>query len=94
MARLAMIGSHTVNGVSELHTKILKKKIFNDFYQLYPERFLNITNGITPRRWLLEANPGLASLITEAIGNKWMKHLEALRGLNLLWTIRIRRFGE
>jgi len=84
MARLAMIGSHTVNGVSELHTKILKKKIFTDFYQLYPERFLNITNGITPRRWLLEANPGLASLITEAIGNNWIEDLEALRELESL----------
>lgn len=81
MAHLAVIGSHTVNGVSELHTEILKKNVFNDFSGLYPERFLNITNGITPRRWILETNPGLTSLISEAIGNIWKKDLEALRGL-------------
>jgi glycogen phosphorylase len=81
MARLAMIGSHAVNGVSELHTEILKQKLFHHFYELYPERFLNITNGITPRRWLLEANPGLAALITEGIGDAWITELEALREL-------------
>lgn len=71
MARLAVIGSHTVNGVSKLHSNILKDTIFNSFYQIMPDKFKNITNGITPRRWLLQANPLLSGLITDAIGNKW-----------------------
>lgn len=81
MARLAIIGSHTINGVSELHSELLKNRVFKDFYMMYPERFQNITNGITHRRWLLESNPELASLITEAIGNRWLIDLEELRKL-------------
>lgn len=71
MAHLALYGSHKINGVAELHTRILKNKIFKDFYELYPEKFVNVTNGITQRRWLLDANPLLAAFITKRIGSKW-----------------------
>ena len=81
MAHLAIVGSHSVNGVSVLHTEILKKKIFRDFYTLWPERFVNITNGITQRRWLLEANPKLAKLISETVGDSWITDLSQLRML-------------
>jgi len=81
MARLAIAGSHATNGVSRLHTEILKAEVFNDFYLMYPERFHNVTNGITYRRWLMEANPGLSALITEAIGDGWTRDLEGLRAL-------------
>ncbi len=81
MARLAIVGSHKVNGVSELHTEILKNVVFKDFYEMMPERFVNITNGITQRRWLLESNPDLAGLITEVIGDGWKKDLSELRRL-------------
>ena len=81
MARLAIVGSHTVNGVSELHSDILKKNLFNDFYVISPEKFRNITNGITPRRWLMQANPGLSMLINEAIGDGWKKDAEELKKL-------------
>ncbi len=81
MARLAIVGSHATNGVSRLHSDILKADIFNDFYLMYPERFHNITNGITYRRWLMEANPGLSALITGAIGDKWTRDLKQLRDL-------------
>lgn len=81
MARLAIVGSHTVNGVSALHSEILKTSVFKNFYEMYPEKFTNVTNGITPRRWLLQANPELARLITSAIGDKWLTRLEELRRL-------------
>lgn len=81
MARLALIGSHVVNGVSELHTNILKERVFRDFYEMMPEKFKNVTNGITPRRWLQQANPLLANLITEAIGDGWTHDLNELRKL-------------
>ena len=96
MARLALVGSHTVNGVSELHSDILRKNVFNDFYDLAPEKFLNITNGITPRRWLMQANPGLSDLITEAIGDGWMKNAEELKKLEPLAEDSVfqKRFSE
>ncbi len=81
MARLAIVGSHTVNGVSKLHSELLKTNVFPDFYLMFPERFQNVTNGITHRRWLLEANPELARLISEAIGDTWTKDLEEIRRL-------------
>ncbi|NCO68057.1 MAG: glycogen phosphorylase [Nitrospirae bacterium CG_4_10_14_0_8_um_filter_41_23] len=84
MARLALVGSHTINGVSRLHSDILKENVFKNFYLMFPERFQNVTNGVTPRRWLLEANPGLSSLITEAIGEGWEKNLDELRKLESL----------
>jgi len=81
MAHLAIIGSHTVNGVARLHTKILKEKLFKEFNEIYPDKFINITNGITPRRWLLQANPELSSLITTTIGSGWITNLEELKSL-------------
>ncbi|MDD5435866.1 MAG: glycogen/starch/alpha-glucan family phosphorylase, partial [Nitrospira sp.] len=81
MARLAIIGSHSVNGVSKLHSDILKQSVFKDFFEMMPEKFKNITNGITPRRWLLQSNPRLSKLITETIGDRWMTNLEELKGL-------------
>ena len=68
MAHLAIVGGHAVNGVAALHTDILKADVFRDFYELWPDKFSNKTNGITPRRWLKKANPALSDLITEAIG--------------------------
>jgi glycogen phosphorylase len=81
MANLAIIGSHSVNGVAALHTELLKTRIFPEFTRLFPRKFNNKTNGITPRRWLLQANPELAELITEAIGDKWPAELDRLREL-------------
>lgn len=81
MANLAIVGSHSINGVAELHTELLKSSLVPDFYQLWPERFNNKTNGITQRRWLLHANPGLANLIRSAIGDKWIIDLNQLRAL-------------
>ena len=81
MAHLAIVGSHSVNGVSALHSELIKSDLVPDFYQLWPEKFNNKTNGVTPRRWLLKANPGLASLITGAIGDGWITDLDKLRGL-------------
>ena len=81
MAHLAIVGSHAVNGVAKLHTEILKRETFRDFHELFPGRFQNKTNGITPRRWLLKCNPELAGLITEAIGDKWATDLDELARL-------------
>lgn len=81
MANLAIVGSFAINGVAALHTEILKTRIFPDFYNMYPQKFVNITNGITPRRWLKSANPALSALVTEKIGNEWIKDLSKLRGI-------------
>ncbi|HEY6871466.1 MAG TPA: glycogen/starch/alpha-glucan phosphorylase [Geobacteraceae bacterium] len=81
MAHLAVVGSHSVNGVAALHTEILKTRIFPDFYAMYPERFSNKTNGITQRRWLKKANPGLAALIGGTIGEGWATDLFELEKL-------------
>ena len=81
MAWLAIYGTHATNGVAALHTEILKHKELKDWYELYPERFLNKTNGITQRRWLLQSNPELSSLITELIGNEWITDLSQLKKL-------------
>ena len=81
MAWLAIVGSHKVNGVAALHTEILKNSELKEWNELYPEKFLNKTNGITQRRWLLKANPELASLITELIGDKWITDLYELKKL-------------
>ncbi|MCJ8501771.1 glycogen/starch/alpha-glucan phosphorylase [Desulfatitalea alkaliphila] len=84
MAHLAIVGSHTVNGVAALHGEIIKRHLFRDFHRLYPRRLQYVTNGITPRRWLKQVNPPLADLITEAIGPDWIFDLEQLRGLEPL----------
>ena len=81
MANLAVIASHSVNGVSKLHSEILKDSVFNDFYTVTPEKFKNVTNGIAHRRWLNQSNPGLAKLITELIGDKFVRDANALDGL-------------
>lgn len=74
MAHLAIVGSHSVNGVAKLHTEILKKKEMTDFYYLYPNKFNNKTNGITHRRWLLKSNPELTKLIKDTIGDSFIRH--------------------
>lgn len=79
MARLAVVGSHSVNGVAQIHTDILKEHIMRDFHQVYPGKFNNKTNGITHRRWLLKANPQLSELITDCIGKGWIKRPEELK---------------
>ena len=81
MANLAIIGSHAVNGVAQLHTDLLKNSMFPEFNKIYPEKFQNKTNGITPRRWLLSANPDLADLITETIGPDWITDADKLSKL-------------
>ncbi|HUV07122.1 MAG TPA: glycogen/starch/alpha-glucan family phosphorylase, partial [Spirochaetia bacterium] len=81
MANLAIVGSHSVNGVSALHTEILKASIFRDFYEFWPKKFNNKTNGITQRRWLKLCNPGLSGLISRHIGDKWITDLFELKKL-------------
>jgi starch phosphorylase len=81
MANMCLVSTSSVNGVAELHTQILKDSLFKDFYELFPEKFHNVTNGITPRRWLLKANPALAQLITDNIGESWVTHLDELKKL-------------
>jgi len=76
MAYLATVGSHAVNGVAALHTELLQRTVLNDFYRLMPEKFLNVTNGVTPRRWIVLSNPQLAALITAQIGDRWIADLE------------------
>ncbi len=84
MANLAVVGSHAVNGVAALHTDLLKAELFKDFHRLWPAKFNNKTNGVTPRRWLLQANPELARVITECIGPGWESDLDQLRRLEPL----------
>jgi starch phosphorylase len=84
MAHLASVGSHRINGVAALHTELLKKDVLRDFHELWPEKFVNVTNGVTPRRFLVLANPRLARLVTEAIGDGWPRELERLRELEPL----------
>jgi starch phosphorylase len=79
MANLAIVGSHSINGVAELHTSLLKQNVFKDFEEMFPGRINNKTNGITPRRWLLASNQGLVKIITEKIGDGWVKDLEQLK---------------
>jgi starch phosphorylase len=81
MAHLAIVGSHSVNGVSALHTELVKTSLVPDFYALWPHRFNNKTNGVTPRRWLLKANPLLSDLLTQTLGTGWITDLDQLRGL-------------
>jgi starch phosphorylase len=81
MAHLAIVGGHSVNGVAAVHSELVKKELVPDFHAMWPERFNNKTNGVTPRRWLLLANPGLARLLTELLGDGWVTDLDRLRGL-------------
>lgn len=84
MANLGVVGSYSVNGVAALHTQLLKEGLFADFYSLYPNRFNNKTNGVTPRRWLAHANPGLRDLLTSAVGEGWQADLDQLTKLQAL----------
>ena len=79
MAHLACVGAHAINGVAELHSELLKETTLHDFYELYPDKFKNVTNGVTPRRWMVLNNARLAHLITSKIGEGWITHLEQLR---------------
>ena len=81
MANLAVIAGHSVNGVSKLHSEILKESVFSDFYKVTPEKFKNVTNGIAHRRWLNQSNPGLSNLILDLIGDKFITDASALQGL-------------
>ncbi len=81
MANLAVVGSHKVNGVAKLHSELMKRTIFRDFAELYPDRFTNVTNGIAVRRWLKQSNPGLSALLTEHLGHAWENDLEELERL-------------
>jgi starch phosphorylase len=81
MANLACVGSHAINGVAALHTELLKHTVLRDFHDMWPEKFVNVTNGVTPRRFLALRNPGLSELITEKIGSGWIKSLAELRKL-------------
>jgi starch phosphorylase len=84
MAHLAIVGSHAINGVSKLHSELVKKELVPDFAELWPGRFQNKTNGVSPRRWLMEANRGLSDLVTSRIGAGWKTDLESLRELEPL----------
>ena len=81
MAHLSIVGSHRINGVSQLHSDLMVQTIFADFARLYPERFHNKTNGVTPRRWLAQANPGLSALIDQRLGKDWRLNLDRLQEL-------------
>lgn len=84
MANLSIVGSHKVNGVSALHSDLLVQTIFADFASIWPDRFTNMTNGVTPRRWLAQANPDLSSLLDCTLGTSWRLNLDQLQGLNAL----------
>ena len=81
MANLSIVGSHAINGVAAIHSDIIKNTTFHDFYEMWPHKFQNKTNGVTPRRWLMLCNPNLADLIGDKIGFEWPRHLEKLRDL-------------
>ena len=81
MAYLACVGSHKVNGVAELHTQLVKQELFRDFYEMWPEKFINVTNGVTPRRWLAVSNPEQSGLMTSKIGDGWIRDLDELKRL-------------
>jgi glycogen phosphorylase len=76
MAHLASVGCHAINGVAALHTKLLKQTVLSDFHRVAPEKFFNVTNGVTPRRWIVLSNPGLTALLTQHIGDRWISDLE------------------
>ena len=84
MAHLACVGSHAINGVATLHSELLKRDVLKDFYEMWPQKFSNKTNGVTPRRWMVLSNPRLSQLITEHIGDGWIKDLSRLKALEPL----------
>src|SRR5204863_8511424 len=88
MANLAIVGSHAINGVSRLHSELIKTALVPDLAQLWPERFSNKTNGVAPRRWLLKSNPGLSALLTRTVGEGWITDLDRLREIEANATDR------
>jgi glycogen phosphorylase len=84
MANLACVSSHTINGVAALHSELLKETVLRDFYELFPEKFTNVTNGVTPRRWMVLSNPRLSTLVSGRIGDHWIKHLDKLQQIEPL----------
>jgi glycogen phosphorylase len=92
MAFLSVVGSHKVNGVAKLHSQLMRETIFRDFAELWPDRFTNVTNGITVRRWLKQANPDLSQLITEHLGSAWENDLEELERLK--WAVEDAQFRQ
>jgi starch phosphorylase len=92
MAYLSVVGSHRVNGVAKLHSRLMRETIFSDFAQLWPDRFTNVTNGISVRRWLKQANPGFSALITEKLGSAWENDLEDLERLK--WAVEDADFRQ
>src|SRR5205814_10639346 len=84
MAHLATVASHHVNGVAALHSRLLRETVLRDFAELWPQRFTNVTNGVTPRRFVALSNPRLAGLISDAIGEGWLRDLDRLRDLEKL----------
>ena len=88
MAHLAIVGSHAVNGVSALHSELLRSTLVPEFAQLWPEKFSNKTNGVAPRRWLLKANPQLSRLLCETIGDEWITDLEELAQAGAICGLR------
>jgi glycogen phosphorylase len=81
MPHLSVLGSHAINGVSKMHSELLKNSLFPDFYAIYPERFFHVTNGVSPRRWIVVSNPGLTELITNTIGDRWISNLQEIQQL-------------
>ncbi|MDR2530208.1 MAG: glycogen/starch/alpha-glucan phosphorylase [Oscillospiraceae bacterium] len=94
MAYLAVVGSHSVNGVAEVHSRLLKTELFRDFREVFPERFTNVTNGVTQRRWLHRSNHGLATLLSEAIGDDWKRNMRLLTQLDSGGVVRDPAFLE
>jgi len=94
MAFLSLVGSHAINGVAKVHSEILKHELFRDFYEVFPERFTNMTNGIAHRRWVLKANPKLSDLISEAIGPEWLAEPLQLAKLDEVGAVRDKAFLE
>jgi starch phosphorylase len=94
MAHLAIVGSFSINGVAALHTKLLEEGLFKDFYELWPEKFNNKTNGVTPRRWVAHANPGMTALISEKIGDGWVADLSQLEKLKPLAALKNKKFHD
>jgi len=92
MANLAIVGSHKVNGVAQLHSDLVKSRLVPDFAEMWPDRFMNVTNGVTQRRWMLLSNPGLSELITRQIGDSWISRLDSLR--KLLPLAKDKKFSE
>jgi starch phosphorylase len=94
MAHLATVGSHHVNGVAALHSDLIKKQLMPEFYDLWPHKFTNVTNGVTPRRWLASCNPNLATVLTEAVGSDWVTNMDLLNQLDVNDKNLLDKFAE